>query len=405
MLPKDLLRFRIEDGIIRPSFLDPASPRYRQVVGELLALCRRHMHRRQEEFKQAIDNYTMGRTDYRVIRGLARVLEEWMDWESLRPDAESIRDEVFAAAFLRRPFTRKDRAVREEILHIVAQKKGMDVAQVENSLYADLAGRRRLLRFDPPREVEVVLARYNMELARGLLYRAERLTIEIEDSYQDVFRYIKLCRLMHTITRTGSGYRIDLDGPVSLLRATRRYGIKMAVFLPALALCRKWRMEAVIVYRGERLRYTLDDKSQLISHFRRFPLFDSRLEEDFASDFIRAIARQSSGWELSRADAVLSLPGNEVMIPDFTIRKDGHELHLEIVGFWTQEYLEKKIKKLQATQSKKLIIAVSSLLALDQEKFQGLDVMWFRKKLPVSAVITRANELISSLPGNTTRVE
>lgn len=121
-----------------------------------------------------------------------------------------------------------------------------------------------------PREPEVVIARYNMELARGLLYWAVRLIIDIEDSYQDVFRYIKLCRLMHTITRRERGYRIELDGPLSLLRGTLRYGLKMAVFLPALALCRTWRMEAVIVKAGERLIFSLDDQSKLVSHFRRF---------------------------------------------------------------------------------------------------------------------------------------
>jgi predicted nuclease of restriction endonuclease-like RecB superfamily len=125
-----------------------------------------------------------------------------------------------------------------------------------------------LIRVTAPREPEALISRYNMELARGLLYWAERLTVEIEDSPQDVFRYIKLCRLMHTITRLESGYRIELDGPLSLLRGTRRYGLKMAVFLPALALCRKWRMEAAIVKVSEHLTFSINDQSGLVSHFR-----------------------------------------------------------------------------------------------------------------------------------------
>ena len=100
-----------------------------------------------------------------------------------------------------------------------------------------------------------MIARYNMELARGLLYRARRLSIDVEDSYQDIFCYMKLCRLMHTITRRDRGFRIELDGLLSLLRGTVRYGLKMAVFLPALALCRAWRMKATIVKKGERLTF------------------------------------------------------------------------------------------------------------------------------------------------------
>jgi uncharacterized protein len=180
---------------------------------------------------------------------------------------------------------------RHSVLEQVAGEINLPVAQLEDALYADLPERRRMTHWLAPREPEVVIALYNMELARGLLYWAERLIIDIEDSYQDVFRYIKLCRLMHTITRRERGYRIELDGPLSLLRGTLRYGLKMAIFLPALALCRTWRMEALIMKGGERLIFSLDDQNKLVSHFRRFPLFDSQLERDFAADF----QRHSSG--------------------------------------------------------------------------------------------------------------
>jgi predicted nuclease of restriction endonuclease-like RecB superfamily len=240
-----------------------------------------------------------------------------------------------------------------------------------------------------------------MELARGLLYWAERLTVEIEDSPQDVFRYIKLCRLMHTITRLESGYRIELDGPLSLLRGTRRYGLKMAVFLPALALCRKWRMEAAIVKAGEHLTFSIDDQSGLVSHFRRFPLFDSRLESDFAGDFQKAFERHPHGvggvgaWSLARADAVIPVDRNHVMIPDFTLRDgSGREIYLEIVGFWTTEYLSRKIAQVRAAHLNNLILAVSKRLSLSEATAKELDVLWFAGKLSVSAVIERADRLV-----------
>jgi predicted nuclease of restriction endonuclease-like RecB superfamily len=237
-----------------------------------------------------------------------------------------------------------------------------------------------------------------MELARGLLYWAERLTISIDDSPQDVFRYIKLCRLMHAITRLERGYRIELDGPLSLLRGTRRYGLKMAVFLPALALCQKWRMEAVIVKAGERLIYSIDDQSGLVSHFRRFPLFDSRLERDFADDFQKAFERHPHGagvWSLARADAVILVEGAQVMIPDFTLRDgSGREVYLEIVGFWTPEYLSRKIAKVRAARLDNLILAVSKRLALSEAEAKEFDVLWFTGKLPAAAVIERADLLV-----------
>ena len=401
MLPKNLLRYRINDGQIYPAFLDPASPRYLQAARELTVLVGSHVGKTQGELEEALEKYAASRTDYRVLRGLAKVILGFAEFDRPTSDAATLRNTVFERAGKGWPVVRHKSAPFETdrgmVIEEIAGQTGLSAAQLEEQLHADLPERRRLIRFEAPREPEAIVTRYNMELARGLLYWAERLTIDIEDSVQDVFRYIKLCRLMHTIARRERGYHIELDGPLSLLRGTLRYGLKMAVFLPALALCRTWRMEAVIIKRGERLRFTLDDQSQLVSHFRRFPAFDSQLERDFAVDFEKAFAKNSHRWRLTRADAVISLARNEVMIPDFTLRdQNGHEVYLEIVGFWTPDYLNRKIAKVTEAGLDNLIVAVSKQLALDEAAASEINVLWFAKKLPVAEVIARAELLVEA---------
>jgi len=407
MLTKGLLRYRIDDGQIRPAFLDPASPRYRQAASELFRIFGRHVGKTQGELDEAIEKYAEGRTDYRILRGLAKVIMGFAEFEAPRPnmelDAARLRSAVFERAASLWPVVRRKTSPletdRHRVLEEIAGEIGLPATQLEEELYADLPERRRLKLLAAPREPEALIARYNMELARGLLYWAERLIVDVEDSYQDVFRYIKLCRLIHTITERERGYRIELDGPLSLLRGTMRYGLKMAVFLPALALCRTWRMEAVIVKGGERLIFSLDDQSKLVSHFRRFPLFDSQLERDFAIDFHEAFQQHPHGWRLTRADAVISVERNEVMIPDFTLRhQNGREVYLEIVGFWTPEYLSRKIAKVIAARLDNLILAVSKQLALGEAAGKELNVLWFAKKLPAAAVIARANSLAGDDP-------
>jgi len=401
MLPKELLRYRIESGQIRPAFLDTASPRYRHVASELFAAFDKQVGNTQGELDEAIEKYAAGRTDYRIIRGLAHVITGFVEFEASTTDSAKLRSAVFERAAEGWPVVRNKTSPsetdRHSVLESVAADLDLPVSQLEDELYADLPERRRLIRLTAPREPVALIARYNMELARGLLYWAERLTIDIEDSPQDVFRYIKLCRLMHTITRRERGYRIELDGPLSLLRGTRRYGLKMAVFLPALALCQKWRMEAAIVKGGERLIFSLDDQSGLVSHFRRFPLFDSKLERNFADDFQKAFERHSHQWSLTRADAVIPVEHNQVMIPDFTLRdRSGREVYLEIVGFWTPEYLSRKIEKVRAARPDNLILAVSKRLSLSEATAKELDVLWFAGKLPASAVIERADLLVKN---------
>jgi uncharacterized protein len=407
MLPKELLRYRIESGQIRPAFLGASSPRYIRVASDLIATFDKQVGNMQGELEEAVEKYAAGRTDHRIVRGLAHVITSFAEFDAPTADSTKLRSAVFDRAAERWPVVLHNAAPTEtdrySVLEEIGAEFGLPVAQLEEELYADLPERRRLIRVTAPREPGALIARYNMELARGLLYWSERLTVDIEDSPQDVFRYIKLCRLMHTITRLERGYRIELDGPLSLFRGTRRYGLKMAVFLPALALCRKWRMEAVIVKAGERLIFSLDDQSGLVSHFRRFPLFDSKLERDFADDFHKAFERHPHGlggagaWSLARADAVIPVERNQVMIPDFTLRDgSGREVYLEIVGFWTPEYLSRKIAKIRAARLDNLILAVSKRLSLSEAAAKELDVLWFAGKLSASAVIERADILVKS---------
>jgi predicted nuclease of restriction endonuclease-like RecB superfamily len=398
MLTKDLLRYRVDAGQIRPAFLDPSSPRYLNVARTLIKLCAEHIGKTRGALAEALEEYATGRTDYRILRGLAKVLTGFAEWETPSAKAAALRAAVFARAARAWPVARGPISPleidRRQILVAVAGEVGLSTAQLEQELYADLSERRRLAGFAAPQAPQALIARYNMELARGLLYWAERLTIDVADSYQDIFRYIKLCRLMHTITRHAPGYRIELDGPLSLMRGTTRYGLKMAVFLPALALCRTWRMEAVIMKGGERLLFALDDRSNLISHFRRFPVFDSQLERDFAADFQETFKQAVHGWQLARADVVIPLEGNSVMIPDFTLRRpNGQEVYLEIVGFWTPEYLSRKIEKVKAARLDNLILAVSKRLALCRAVAEELAVLWFAKKLSAAAVVERAGWL------------
>jgi len=94
-------------------------------------------------------------------------------------------------------------------------------------------------------------------------------------------------------------------------------------------------------------------------------------------------------------DAVIPVEHNQVMIPDFTLRdRSGREVYLEIVGFWTPEYLSRKIAKVTAARLDNLILAVSKRLALSEAAAKELDVLWFAGKLSASAVIERANSLV-----------
>jgi len=82
-----------------------------------------------------------------------------------------------------------------------------------------------------------------------------------------------------------------------MFRLSQKYGLQLAVFLPALLLCTRWKMEAEIVTAdGSRRFFPLDESSGLVSHYRDSTMYDSLLERTFAERF----AEVDSGWQIER---------------------------------------------------------------------------------------------------------
>jgi len=262
--------------------------------------------------------------------------------------------------------------------------------------------------------VEWLLTRYSLALAQAVLYDATEMRIRVWDSFSTVFSYIKLFELMHRIypidnagnrvesTDGADGYEAVLDGAASLFSKSRKYGIRMANFLPALLLCTHWEMEAEILDEttgptDHRRTLALDHTDGLSSHYLAQSDFDSDVERTLAGKWERA----NTEWNLVREDDVLDL-GAEVMLPDFAIEHpDGRRVILEIVGFWTPEYLSEKLTKIRSADTANLVVAVSERLDCSADDFEGMDdrVLWFKSGIHVYDLVELAEEY--ALPTNT----
>jgi predicted nuclease of restriction endonuclease-like RecB superfamily len=160
----------------------------------------------------------------------------------------------------------------------------------------------------------------------------------------------------------GRRYRLIFDGPNSILRRTHAYGVDFAKFLAALVQARDWHMKAEIALRRgwAPLTFKLSSQDALSSNVPAPRLFDSQLEETFARKFGPA----RNGWHLHREALVLDA-GEALIVPDFLfVHKDGTEVGLEIVGYWTPEYLKQKFDKLSHTSGVNVIVAVRRTWAL-----------------------------------------
>ena len=77
----------------------------------------------------------------------------------------------------------------------------------------------------------------------------------------------------------------------------------------------------------------------------------------------------------------------KTFVPDFTFRhKDGTEVLLEIVGFWTPEYLLHKRRSLQLFRHHKILIAVPEK-SLREEARIGENVLVYKTTLKLASLM------------------
>ncbi len=411
MLTADLVRprLRLHGSGLSIEMLDVGNPAWLQTATDLVALLQRHVGQSQAAWDRAVEAYVGERVDYFVVRGLAKVLTDAATFTPLATALPPVQlrerlfvhGPVFTTPQLFQPRT------RYEVVSNVADELGISPVQVEATLFADRPATYILTDAGPQWTAEGLLARYNLELARGVLYWASHITIEAASNYKDLWRYIKLFKLMFWAEpKPEGGYRIDLDGPISpFVSSTLRYGRQMAAFLPALLLCEQWQMRAHVrppQAQGEVI-YQLDHTSSLHSHFKSSGLFDSRLEADFASEFEQKMGGKRGHWRLTREDEVLLL-GDTVMIPDFMLvdeRDENRKIMIELVGFWHPQYLRRKIEKVRAANCASLLLLVYQGLKITDDAFQDVasEVIFFKQKPVLKEVMDTVEAMAERVYG------
>jgi len=441
VLTADLARSRRYEDTITPLFIDPNEQRYRDTAEELIQIFEEHLGEPTGGLEDTIAQLTIADTDYKIVQGLAKLLKDECEFKVVAPvEPREIRQRLFEKAnesypIVRQPTLGED-TQKLEVYSSVADQLGITLEESYRGMYADLEGNKRLVRFghrvsDEYEEadesptttrltgdseetytedtitVDWLLTRYNLALAQAVLYDATEMRVRVWDSFATVFSYVKLFGLIHRIypidsngnrvtsTDVADGYEAILDGAASLFSKSRKYGIRMANFLPALPLCDHWEMEADILddesgSTSQIVVFELDQTDGLSSHYSAQTDFDSDVERTLAQKWERA----NTDWELVREDDVLDL-GAEVMLPDFAIEHpDERRVLFEIVGFWTPEYLDEKLAKIRDVDRDNLIVAVSERLDGSAEEFEGMDdrVLWFKSGIHVYDVVELAEK-------------
>ncbi|HEY0375541.1 MAG TPA: DUF790 family protein [Pyrinomonadaceae bacterium] len=362
MLTADLAQSWRRGDQVRPLHVRTDDPDRLGDAAQLIKLFAEHEGRPRRELDAALEEYVGTGTNYKFLRGLIKLLTDRCSFEiSGTRDPVEIRRALFLKARERHPVTSEESA-RAAAITEAARELGVEPDAMMRALYADLPENQVLAAFDQVGGAEL-LSLYNLAQAQALLYHCIEMRLKVgtqdADSYRELFSAIKSYRLIHTIRGSvRGGYEVRLDGPVSLFQRSKKYGVQMAVFLPALLLCKSWHMRAEIAQpnadgRGNAYFELGSDQKRLSSHY----LTEAPQEKSVAEKLVASWGRVETAWRLEASREVIDL-GESAFIPDFVLtRDDGQKFYLEILGFWTPRHLQQRLAEFEHARFENFILA------------------------------------------------
>ena len=408
MLRSEHVMARLNRGRLVTHKLSPDDQRALAVAGELCDLYDAHvgLPRSRLERELAVREEGLGpgldvRRGFKIVRALSKLLEERAGWIApTEADPYTLRTRVFelAAALPEPPAEERgllEAPTRGDVLSQVAVETGVEDPAAY--MYADRQGAQLLGDFDRPSPEELV-RRYNVAQVQGVLYAARELVIDLGEGADArlVFHYVKLLGLIYDLEPSAHGHRLHLDGPLSIFGGTRKYGLRLAKFLPGLLMTSPWKLSANVEWKGRDALLELDSKtSGLESHY--LGPKEEREADDVRGAFVRAWerAKDTNGWELERGGDVLTFPERKAaLVPDFTLRHTGtgEVVQLEILGFWSERNLVERVALLREAekQGHRMLVAASERLGASQEALSGAvegGVVPFKDRLAAKAVL------------------
>jgi predicted nuclease of restriction endonuclease-like RecB superfamily len=400
LLTADLVNVRRKGRELRIVPLDPVK-RERAIVlaAAYLELARAHVGRSRDELEEACAAVEAGPQERRLADGLCKLVEDRCEFDQEEGvDPEELRREIFSRASLARYDGTFD---RRRLVATMAAERKLTPDAVERALYADLRGAHALKSVDPIAPARLVEA-YDLAQAQAVLLRAVHVTVDVEcrapGAYRALFHKLKFLRLLYSIEpRAAGGYRIDIDGPFSLFESVTKYGLQLALALPAIRACDAWTLTAELRWGKERVPLTLRLEGQ--SSASTADADPPRLADE-VTRLIVDLAAIETPWRVSPATDILNLPGAGLCVPDLVFQhaESGECVYLEVLGFWSRQAVWRRVELVERGLPQRILFAVSQRLRVSEEVL-GDDLpgaLYVYKRVMSARTILERIELLAS---------
>jgi predicted nuclease of restriction endonuclease-like RecB superfamily len=371
LLTADLVRVRKKGTELSVSELSGKQrPRALELARAYLGLAEAYVGETRAELEEAFAGVPTSASERKLSLGLQKLVEDRLEFEvQSEIEPRELRADLFArATAARKALGEGERLDRTAFLGAFAAERSMSEPDLERALYADLRQAQVLQGFaalDPERLVEG----YDLAQKQAVLLRAVDLTADVRCrdayAYRVLFRKLKFYRLMHRIEpRAGGGFRIHIDGPFSLFSASTKYGLELALCLPALLACDEYTIRAALRWGKERtpLSFKLEGRASFAHGASEVALPDE------VQQLYERLKAQDTPWQVTPASNILEVRGVGLCVPDlcFENRETGEVAYLEVLGYWSREAVWRRVELARAGLGQRVLFAVSSRLRVSE---------------------------------------
>jgi hypothetical protein len=272
---------------------------------------------------------------------------------TLAVPAKEARAALFRAAA-------REPAPRTALLRSVAASLAVSERELESALFADLRSERRVAELPVDISPLRVINDANLAIVSSYLRRATHVRVVVSGNTRALLRHARVTGLICRVSRAEratEGVVLDVSGPFALFHHSELYGRALSSLIPLLARSAEFELTASCALGQGAERHSLLVRSgDPIGKSSELSRPVRRLEHKFERDFRRA----APGWDLSAEPSAIA-SGETLIFPDFALvpRHDpSRSWLLEILGFWTPEYLREKQKRLQAAGIERFLLCV-----------------------------------------------
>jgi predicted nuclease of restriction endonuclease-like RecB superfamily len=237
----------------------------------------------------------------------------------------------------------------------VADQLAMTSAALETLLWSDLPRERPVeLPSGRPDELEVA-AFANVALIQRALRRAQSVKLWINCDAGPVLRAATYRGLLATASIATSGEAcIEIVGPLALLHRTHVYGRALADLVPLLGELKRFVLEILVETRDAMYTTVVVSPVLLPSPPPQLGAVHYPLAK-----LARQVATHAPTVTVTTHPPLLR-SGTSLLCPDLLLQHGGRSCHVEIVPFWTEQHLRRKLATYETIRAPVLLCVETS---------------------------------------------